>query len=108
MSEYVDPEELPFSVAELFEAAKQFLPEENAKLMAQHLGEEGPGVIERRATKREDWKKRGDPKADSLPTFDWHLPLELFPALASLSPQLAHRVAELRARLGPSYVRGFD
>jgi hypothetical protein len=108
MGDYVDPEELPFTVIELFEAAKRFWPEENARRLAEHLGEVAPRLLEDRATRRADWKKRGHQDADSIPTYDWHLPPELFPALASLSPELSRRVAELRARYGPSYVNDVD
>ena len=99
MADFIDSEELPFTVAEIFAAGRRFLPEHAARQMAEHLGECGPGLIEARIERRTRWRDAGIPGADRRPLHGWAYPDELLPALAALSPELAHRVSMLRSYL---------
>jgi hypothetical protein len=96
---YIDPEELPFTRDEVYRAGLSFLPEPVARLNADHLTECGPGVIEAREERRVGWRRGGILDADAFPLLAWVYPVQLLPALAELSPDLARRVDELRARL---------
>lgn len=99
MSGIIDPEELPFTVEEIFDAARQFLSEHAARQMAEHLAECGSGLIEARADRRARWRDAGIPDADRRPLHGWVYPDELLPALARLSPDVANRVSSLRRYL---------
>ena len=96
---WIDPEELPFTQAELFQAAKTFLPELNARILADSLAEIGPMMIATRAERRVSWRAGGLPNAESQLLHGWEYPAELLPALESLSEDLANRVQDLRKRL---------
>jgi hypothetical protein len=97
VTDVIDPDELPFTVEEIFEAGCRFLPADAARRMADHLGECGPGLIEIRNERRAVWRAGGIPGAEHLPLYGWVYPDELLPALAGLSPELARRVASLRS-----------
>ena len=109
MTRFIDPEELPFTFDEIFEAARTFYPAETARQMAEHLGECGPGIVASRAERRASWRAAEIPNADRMPLHARVYPDELLPALASLSPELARRVTELQhlglARLRPTVKR---
>jgi len=96
MIEFIDPEELPFTTDEIFRAGCAFLPEETARLMADHLAECGPDVVADRAQRRAGWLAAGRANAERLPLGAWLYPDELLPALSALSPSTAARVARLR------------
>jgi hypothetical protein len=98
VTDLIDPEEFPFTVEEIFAAARRFLPEATADQMAEHLGECGPGVIAARTERRALWQTSGIANADRRPLYGWVYPDELLPTLASLSPDLARRVSSLRKR----------
>ena len=95
MIEFIDPEELPFTTDEIFRAGCAFLPEETARLMADHLTEIGPDVVDDRAQRRTRWLAAGIENAERLPLYAWMYPDELLPALSALSPSTAARVARL-------------
>lgn len=97
--DWVDPEELPFSRAELYSAAVTFLPEAHARAVADTLADLGPTIIAARAERRAIWRAGGIANADGMLLGAWEYPAELLPALASLSSELAHRVHLLRERL---------
>jgi len=59
MAALIDPEELPFTSDEIYEAAKTFLPATTAREMADHLAEVGPGLIEARRERRLGWERGG-------------------------------------------------
>lgn len=99
MAGYIDPEELPFTRDEIYRAGLSFLSEPEARLNADHLTECGAGLIEAREERRLGWRRGGILNADVLPLNGWVYPLQLLPALAELSPDVARRVEELRARL---------
>ena len=93
MPDYIDPEELPFTAEEIYQAAGRFYPQDVARQMADHLAECAPGLIEARTERRAGWRAAGIPNADSMLLHGWAYPDELLPALASLSAD-----AESRAR----------
>jgi len=95
MSNFIDPEELPFTTEELFDAARRFLPEDAAHALAEHLTECGPGVISARAERRAGWRAAGIPGADTMFLYPWVYPDELLPALASLSADAEWRALAL-------------
>jgi hypothetical protein len=99
MIEFIDPEELPFTTDEIFRAGCAFLPEETARLMADHLAGCGPDVVADRAQRRSVWLAAGRPNAERMPLGAWLYPVELLPALSALSPNTAARVARLRQLL---------
>jgi hypothetical protein len=96
MPPFIDPEELPFTSDEIYEAARTFLPAVTARRMADHLAAIGPDLVEARAERRVSWEKGGIPNAAKLPLYGWDYPEELLPALAALSPEAEERVAVLR------------
>jgi hypothetical protein len=83
----------------VYRAGLSFLPEVEARLNADRITECGPSVIEAREERRLGWKRGGIMNAEALPLLGWVYPLQLLPALAELSPDVAQRVDELRARL---------
>ncbi len=85
MTEFIDPEELPFTEKEVFTAARLFLPEQVARNMAAHLLTCGPGVIEAREQRRASWRAAGMVDAHWQSLHAWGYPADLLPALASLS-----------------------
>src|SRR5215475_2124476 len=91
MADLIDPEELPFTTEELFDAARRFMPEDAARSLAEHLTECGPGVISARADRREGWRAAGIPGAETMFLHAWAYPGELLPALASLSVEAERR-----------------
>jgi hypothetical protein len=93
---YIDPEELPFTRDEVFEAARTFLPESTAKEMADHLATIAPLAVEERADRRAHWERGGIANARRLPLYYWDYPDELLPALAALSADVEERVVALR------------
>ena len=95
MSDFVDPDELPFTTEELFDAARRFLPEDAAHALAEHLTECGPGVISARAERRAGWRAAGIPGANTMFLYPWVYPDELLPALASLSADAERRALTL-------------
>ena len=99
MSRLIDPEELPFTREELYEAGLGFLPAESARLMADHLAHLGPDAREMRDARRETWREAGIPNAHTMLLHYWVYPPELLPALAGLSPDVASRVKDLTERL---------
>lgn len=98
-NDFIDPEELPFTVAEVFQAARRFLPDDAARHLADHLSECAPSLIETRLVRRARWRAAGIPNADRMPLHGWAYPDELLPALASLSSELDKRVSALRKYL---------
>src|SRR5215813_10669767 len=91
MSNFIDPEELPFTTEELFDAARRFLPEAAARELAGVLTACGPDVISSRAERRAGWRAAGIPGADTMFLHAWAYPNELLPALASLSVDAERR-----------------
>lgn len=96
MTEFIDPEELPFTTDEIFRAGCTFLPQESARLMADHLTECGPDLVDARAQRRAGWLAAGIANAERMALHAWVYPDELLPALSALSPSTAARVARLR------------
>ena len=92
----IDPEELPFTRDEIYEAARTFLPKATAKRMADHLATIGPQLVEARTDWRAQWERGGIANAARLPLYAWDYPDELLPALAALSPEVEQRVIALR------------
>ena len=99
MTAFIDPEELPFTTAEVFEAALTFLPGDAARQLADHLAQCGPELIAARTQRRAVWRASGIPDAERMLLFGWVYPDELLPALAKLSPDVAARVDRLRRAL---------
>ena len=99
MSAYIDPEELPFTTAELQAAARTFLSEDEARLVAESLTELGPRMVRERSARRVAWKAAHIANADALPLHGWVYPDELLGALAALSVDSAARVERLRRLL---------
>lgn len=95
----IDPEELPFTREEIYEAGLRFLPTETAHLMADHLAHLGPHALAMRDARRETWRKAGIPNAHTMLLHYWVYPPELLAALAELSPDVAARVKDLTGRL---------
>lgn len=95
MADFIDPDELPFTAAEIYEAGRRFLPESAAREMADHLTHIGPMMIEHREQRRAEWRRRGVPNADTQPMHGWVYPDELLPALASLGPDVEARALRL-------------
>ncbi len=93
MTEFIDPEELPFTEEEVRRAGGLFLPSDAASEMARHLSDCGPQVIEAREERRASWRASGMSDAHWMPLHALCYPKDLLPALASLS-----RDAEARAR----------
>jgi hypothetical protein len=93
---FIDPEELPFTRDEIYEAARTFLPEATAGSMADHLAIIGPQLVEARTERRAQWERGGIANATRLPLYAWDYPDELLPALAVLSPEVEQRVVALR------------
>lgn len=91
MTDFVDPEELPFTAEELFLAARGFLPEDAARDMANHLAECGLGLIVAREERRATWRAAGMVEAHWMPLHGLSYPAELLPALAALSPDAEAR-----------------
>ena len=102
MSEYVDPEELPFTKDELYRAFATFLDESLARTAADSLADTGPNIVQWRAERRARWREGGLSNADSIVMHSWVYPSELLPALAALSPDAAARVEQLTRRIGRS------
>jgi hypothetical protein len=100
VTDLIDPDELPFTVDEVFEAGRRFLPEDAARRMADHLADCAPALILARDERRAGWRKAGLPNADRNPLHGWVYPEELLPSLAGLSPELSVRVARLCEYLG--------
>ena len=96
MTALIDPEELPFTSEEVYEAALQFHPPDAARRLADHLAECGPEVIAGRRALRRQLRASRYPRADRRPSGAWELPAELLPALEKLSESAARRVARLR------------
>lgn len=92
MSEFIDPEELPFTIDEVVSAGLLFLSVEAAQELARVLVDVGPGMIASREERRARWRDSGVVEAHWMPLNAWSYPDELLPALASLS-----RDAEMRA-----------
>jgi hypothetical protein len=84
VAEYIDPEELPFSVAEVARAGSLFLAPDDAVAMATHLADCSESVIKLREAKRERWRAQGHPNPTSADA-GWSYPEELLAALAALS-----------------------
>ena len=99
MPAYIDPEELPFTTAELHTAARTFLSEDDARLVTDTLTELGPQMVRERSARRLAWKAANVANADALPLHGWVYPDELLGALAALSVDAAARVERLRRLL---------
>jgi len=99
MTDYIDPEELPFTTDEIYRAACRFLPPETARVMADHLTTCGPDAIETREERRARWRGAGVANADTALFNYWVYPEELLAALSELSGDVAARVELLRRRL---------
>jgi hypothetical protein len=99
VAKLIDPEELPFTADEIYEAGRSFLNEEDARMMADHFATIGPGLIKARKMRRAGWQRAGVPNAATLPLYGWVYPDELLPALEALSSDVRQRVTELRGRL---------
>lgn len=99
MTDFIDPEELPFTTEEIFQAARMFLPEEAARRMADHLAECGPDLVAVRSQRRAGWLAAGIANAERMLLYGWVYPDELLPALTALSPEIAARVELLRRAL---------
>jgi len=95
VTEFIDPEALPFTAAEIFDAALTFLPADAARRMADHFTECGPDLIAARTERRAQWRAGGIPNAERMLLYGWVYPDELLPALAKLSPAVAARVDRL-------------
>jgi hypothetical protein len=95
MADFIDPDELPFTTAEIYEAGQRFLPEPSARDMADHLTHIGPSLIEHRARRRAEWRRHGIPNADMQPLHGWVYPDELLSALASLGQDVRARALRL-------------
>ncbi len=67
LPEFIDPDELPFTTEEVFQAASRFLPMETARMLADHPTDCAPGMIEHRALRRTEWRAAGIPHADAMP-----------------------------------------
>jgi hypothetical protein len=91
VTEFIDPEELPFTTDELFRAGCCFLPREVAQEMAENLASCGADLIEARVQRRAGWRAAGIPNADTMKLGAWGYPDELLPALASLSSDVEAR-----------------
>ena len=91
----IDPDELPFTQGEVFDAARRFMPVEAARELADLLADLGPRMIAARAERRAIWRAAGMPGADTAPLHGWGYPDELLPALASLSPDAEARASRL-------------
>jgi hypothetical protein len=99
VAKLIDPEELPFTADEIYEAGRTFLRQGKARMMADHLATIGPGLIKDRKKRRASWRRAGVPNAAALPLYGWVYPDELLPALEVLSTEARERVIELRRRL---------
>ena len=99
MPAYIDPEELPFTTDEIRAAARRFLSEADARLVADTLTKLGPQLVRERSTRRVAWKAANLANADALPLHGWVYPAELLPALAELSVDAAARVESVRRLL---------
>ena len=100
VTQYIDPDELPFTTEEVYLAACRFLPEATARMMADHLTECGPGLIAARVERRAGWHRAGIPGAATAPIHGWVYPEELLENLSAMSAELAQRVVRLRLYLG--------
>ena len=103
MTEFIDPEELPFTHAEIYAAAQTFLPGEAARQMADHLVACGPDLIAARSERRAGWLLAGVANAERRLLHGWVYPDELLPALATLSPGAAARIDQLRRALASNH-----
>jgi hypothetical protein len=100
MSDYVDPEELPFTRDELYRAFATFLNESLARTVADSLADTAPDIVQWRAERRTRWRKGGVSNADSIVMHSWVYPSELLPALAALSLDATARAEQLTQRIG--------
>jgi hypothetical protein len=103
VTEFVDREELPFTQDELFQAGRQFLPDDAAHQMAAHLAACAPDLIAARAERRRVWRNAGIADADTRLLHGWAYPDQLLPSLCRLSVDAAQRVASLEQRLAPRH-----
>lgn len=99
MAKLIDPEELPFTAEEIYEAGRTFLSPEEAREMADHFATIGPDLMKARQKRRAGWQRAGVPNDALLPLYGWVYPDELLPALEALSIETQQRVNELRKRL---------
>jgi hypothetical protein len=106
MNALIDPEELPFTAEEIFQAACTFLPAATARMMADHLASIGPDLVQARVERRLGWERGGIPHASKLPLYGWVYPEELLRALAALSPELKARVDALQRFLRQGHLPG--
>ena len=98
MTDLIDPDELPFTTEEIFQAVLLFGPEDAARQLADLFTELGPGYIEERSKCRERWRQGGVPNADTMPLYGWVYPEQLLPALASLSTDAEARALRILER----------
>ena len=103
MTDFIDPEELPFTTAEIFEAARTFLPDDAARRTAEHLASCGPDLIAAREQRRAEWRAAGVANAERMLLYGWAYSNELLPALANLSADTAARVERLRRALARDF-----
>lgn len=102
MTDYIDPEEIPFSQAEVARAGSLFMAPDDAFAMAAHLADCSQSVIAMREAKRARWRAQGHPNPNSA-NAGWSYPEELLAALAALSVDCERRArgvleAEWRGR----------
>jgi len=71
VTEFIDPEELPFTHAEIYAAAQTFLPGEAARQMADHLVACGPDLIAARSERRAGWLLAGVANAERRLLHAW-------------------------------------
>ena len=96
MQELIDPEEMPFTVDEIYEACLQFMPAGAARRYADDLAASAPDTRRHRRARRLRLRKAGYPEADRQPSGEWDYPPDLMQALEALSDDAVLRVAGLR------------
>src|SRR5207302_8763140 len=97
-TQFVDPEELPFTADEIYRAAALWVSDADARHLGDHLASCGPGHIVERDRRRAEWGKAGVPDAEQSPLHGWDYPEWLLPALSVLSASCGARVHDLVAR----------
>lgn len=117
MPDYIDPEEFPFTAAEVARAGRLFLAPEVALEMAEHLAACSESAIRGREERRAQLEARGHADAARHVSVGWDYPEELLAALAALSPDCERRArirvavmweAEREAVVGEAVLRAAE
>jgi hypothetical protein len=90
----LDPLELPFTEAELLDAASRVWPAPQAKLLTTALAQDVPRYVRYRARRWAHWRRHGQARREPLNGLV--LPEEVLAALTTISRSAAARVARLK------------